>query len=381
MVETDAEKTTCECSEFGAIAVIVEMSEKFEIIDKCSIEEIVKYVGIAVTILVLLVFMILVTTRPRISDMFHSIRNHVCLTWILGLICHACTDMSSVRSDGHINLIVGCIMLYFYTSCLTWMACEAHAIFKAITAGIISGRGKVYLPFGYGTPIAIIGCLFLFFADDLGTDPRCFIAWENMPKEIYFYYNFVVALVNVILALIILFNLARPQTKRKNVVEDLLSHGKGSALVCFASLIFWLFAYFTYTRNPESDVPSTYCIFIIVLGWFGVFILFVGYGLMSKRFRKGIRGSGSSTKYAVQTGVKRGPSSKVRKTSVTSATSKTTTTESIVEKDEEQHEDPIKDPEQQDPIMDDHPDPATTDDLNEIAEQNDDIMEDTVTEP
>ena len=41
--ETDDFKTICECSEFGAIAVIVEMSEHFEVNDKCTFEEWVKY--------------------------------------------------------------------------------------------------------------------------------------------------------------------------------------------------------------------------------------------------------------------------------------------------------------------------------------------------
>ena len=66
------------------------------------------------------------------------------------------------------NLYVGLGMIYLYTSCATWIVCEAHAIFKALTSGIISGRAKIYVPFGYGTPITIIGVLFLLFANELG---------------------------------------------------------------------------------------------------------------------------------------------------------------------------------------------------------------------
>ena len=58
----------------------------------------------------------------------------------------------------------------------------------------ISGRGKVYVPFGYGTPISIIGVLFLLYANELGTDPRCFISWDDTPKALYFYYMFGVTL-------------------------------------------------------------------------------------------------------------------------------------------------------------------------------------------
>ena len=95
--------------------------------------------------------------------------------------------------------------LFFYFQ----VCCEAHAIFKALTAGIISARTKVYKPFGYGTPFSIIGVLLLFFADELGTDPRCFLAWDRMTKKIYFYYMFGLAFIATVFALIILFNIAR----------------------------------------------------------------------------------------------------------------------------------------------------------------------------
>ena len=78
------------------------------------------------------------------------------------------TDLHNVRESEHMNLYVGLVMIYLYTSCATWIVCEAHAIFKALTSGIISGRAKIYVPFGYGTPITIIGVLFLLFANELG---------------------------------------------------------------------------------------------------------------------------------------------------------------------------------------------------------------------
>ena len=135
------------------------MSEKFEVNDKCSTNEIIKYVGIAITCILHITFCILVSVKKHIHDMFHSIRTHVCLTWCLGLFMNIASDVQKVREDVHINLIIGMLMIYFYTSSLTWVCCEAHAIFKALTAGIISGRSRVYKPFGYGTPITIIGKL------------------------------------------------------------------------------------------------------------------------------------------------------------------------------------------------------------------------------
>ena len=62
----------------------------------------------------------------------------------------------------------------------------------------------------------------------------------------------------------------------------------------------------TYMRNPESDLPNFYCEFIMVLGFFGLLVIFVGYGLMSKRFRHGLRGKNAamSAKYKVVKGGK-----------------------------------------------------------------------------
>ena len=72
------------------------------------------------------------------------------------------------------------------------------------------------------------------------------------------------------------------------------------------NFLLWLFAYMTYMRNPESDLPNFYCEFIMVLGFFGLLVIFVGYGLMSKRFRHGLRGKNAamSAKYKVVKGGK-----------------------------------------------------------------------------
>lgn len=289
LVVTDADKTTCECFRFGAMAVLVEMSDKFEVNDKCFIPEILKYVGMGFTAVFLLLFIVMTFTKKHIWDMFHVLRLHVCISWLCALGFHIVTDFESIREDAHMNLLIGMLMIYSYIAAATWMVCEAHATFKAFTGGIISGRTAVYTPFGYGTPVTLIGLLFLFFYDELGTDPRCFIAWDDTTKSIFFYYMFGVAGVGVIFAFIILFNMAKPQTRRKNVVSDLTAQARGTCCVCFAMFFFWIFGYFTYMRNPESETPDLYCPFIVTLGWFGAVIIFVAYGLCSTRFRHGMR--------------------------------------------------------------------------------------------
>ena len=62
----------------------------------------------------------------------------------------------------------------------------------------------------------------------------------------------------VVFAFIILFNLSRPQTKRKHIIADLISQARGTIFICFLNFFLWLFAYLTYMRNAESDMPNLY---------------------------------------------------------------------------------------------------------------------------
>ena len=57
---TDANKTSCECTELGSIAVISELSERFLIhqATECAGVKIVKYIGIGASIIACLVFVL-----------------------------------------------------------------------------------------------------------------------------------------------------------------------------------------------------------------------------------------------------------------------------------------------------------------------------------
>lgn len=286
LVETDAEKTECECENFGAMTVILERTEAIQIEDDCKLPMLFKYLGIGFSVFFLMVMAFVTILGRSVWDMFHAIRMHVGCTWISAIIMHVITDLDSIRQDADLNLIMGFIMMYFYTASATWMMLEAHATFRAFTAGIISGRNKVYGPIGYGSPFLVLGLLFLFFADDLGVDPRCFVGWNRNAKLLYCLNNVGVAFLGVVFSIIILFNTARPQTKRKNVVADLKSQAKGTVVACFCKFIFWILATITYLYNQESDYDDPYCLFVILLGWFG-FILFILLGFWSKKFRAG----------------------------------------------------------------------------------------------
>jgi len=255
---------------------------------------ILKYAGIGVSILVSLVFIVACITSKHIWDMFHVLRLHAFLCWSLGVSLHIVTDFEKIRGDPHINMLVGLIMAYFYLAAVTWVACEAHATFKAFTSGIISARNKVYYPFGYGTPFIPLGILLIFFNDHLGTEPRCFIAWDVMTKVVFFIYLLVVVIIAVTFSVVVWFNVTKPQTKRRNVIPDLHAQAKGTMAATGCMLVFWSFAAYNYIRPQQSELPDLYCIFSIILGWMGL-LLFFFYGVMSQRFRKGI--SGQYAKY------------------------------------------------------------------------------------
>lgn len=288
LITTNADMTECECQNFGAYTVVAEMTQPIENGDDCLILMIIKYVGIGFSICLLLLMVMVTILSKYVWDMFHVVRIHIAICWMFAISLHVVSDLDSIRSNPTANLLVGFIMMYFYTASAMWTVCESHATFKAFTGGIISGRTKIYFPFGYGTPVIPLGVLFLVYHDDLGIDPRCFVGWNDYAKIVYLSYNGAVCLVAVVFALIILFNMAKPQTKRRNVVADLTSQARGLVAVCFLKSIFWAIAAFVYLHNEEGDMADPYCYFCVLLGWFGV-ILFLLLGLGSKKFRYGLK--------------------------------------------------------------------------------------------
>ncbi len=287
LIATSHLSTKCQCEKWGAMTVVLEQSMTTVAEDDCDMNNIIKYIGIIVTIILLSIFIGVAALGRGVWDMFHAIRVHVAVTWMLAICFHALTDMKAIRQSAENNLYVGLFMEYFYSASTILISLENHAHFKAFTAGIISGRAKIYYPFAYGLPLIPLGLLFLAYNDHLGLDPRCFVAWNWNAKLFYLLCNFAVTLYGVALAIIIIFNLTHPQTRRKNVVISLRTQAKGSIVLAFGPFVFWICAMATYLHNPESDANDPYCFFIILLGWIGV-VYFVTLGPMSRKWRLGI---------------------------------------------------------------------------------------------
>lgn len=149
-VATDAEKTTCKCRRFGAMAVLREASERsLRDRDRRGCDPPVvwtKYGLLGASLVLLLAFLAVCyfSDSGRIwEDMFHRVRAQAVVCWAAAATLHVVADLDAIRLEDSSNLAVGTTMVYFYSASATWVACEAHATFKAITAGIISGRAKV----------------------------------------------------------------------------------------------------------------------------------------------------------------------------------------------------------------------------------------------
>ena len=68
--------------------------------------------------------------------------------------------------------MIGCLISYFYTASAFLLASEAHACFRAITAGIIDGKGSSYLSLSWGVPMISLGYNLFMSIMSMGDDRR-----------------------------------------------------------------------------------------------------------------------------------------------------------------------------------------------------------------
>ena len=95
---------------------------------------------------------VLYDTFRYLWEMFHILGMNIGLAIVGGQLALILADVDFVRMDVHVCAAVGCSANYFYIGCSALIFTEAHAIFKAITEGVIGGRTKTYLCLGWGLP-------------------------------------------------------------------------------------------------------------------------------------------------------------------------------------------------------------------------------------
>ena len=287
---TDDERTECECSALGSYSVLAELLEAPDPSNKAMWILVLKWMGIIVGTVLLTVFIAVVFLSVVVGEMFHQLRMYTCLSYLLANLLMLLGD-TSVCDDRHNNMAVSMCLMFFYQAALYWNMCEAHATFKGVTAGLINGRTSVYHPIAWGGPLVCTGLLCFLYGELLGTHPSCFISWENVAIEKFFYCNTLVFLLTFAFELVVLFNVLRVQSHNKETVMYLKDQVKG--LLLTSALLYLLWSYNTlgwlsYYKDPQRDLPNMMPLFQILNGWFGV-ILFLALGLWSKRFRIGLQ--------------------------------------------------------------------------------------------
>jgi len=301
ITETDDERSHCECSNFGAYAVLSEMLEAPNPDDKAMWILVIKWIGIILGTILLTIFIAVVFLSVVVGEMFHQLRMYCCLSYLIANLLMLVGD-TSICEDRHNNMAVSMALMYFFQAAMWWNMCEAHATFKGITCGLINGRTSVYHPIAWGMPLICVGFLCFMYGELLGTHPNCFISWENVAIEKFFYYNSVCFLFTFGFTLVIVFNFMKVQSHNKETVMYLSDQVKGLIATSVLMVLLWAYCtlgWLSYYKNPERDFPNMMPLFQIVNGWFGV-ILFLTLGMWSKRFRIGLNSQAEEKKRMMQ---------------------------------------------------------------------------------
>ena len=174
--------TVCECYTTGTFAVLAEMVEPPAYGPEYDWLWIVKYVGYALSIIILLIFIAVIFVNPSLWEMFHLLRCNTGVCFFVALICMFVAESDNIRKNRHDNITVSVFQHYWFSACCLSLLAETMATFRAITGGIIGGKTLAYIPFVYGLPLINIGVTMFLYGDDYGRDPRAFIGWSNDTK-------------------------------------------------------------------------------------------------------------------------------------------------------------------------------------------------------
>ena len=136
---------------------------------------VVKYIGYALSILILLIFVAVIFINPFLWEMFHILRGNTGFCILVASICMFVAESDTIRKDRHDNITVSVFQQYWFLASSLSLLAEVFATFRAITGGIIGGKTWGYIPMIYGFPLIDIGVTMLLHGEDYGRDPRAFI--------------------------------------------------------------------------------------------------------------------------------------------------------------------------------------------------------------
>ncbi|XP_063875718.1 uncharacterized protein LOC135108533 [Scylla paramamosain] len=288
VMENTDRYTKCACAHFGSFTVMNELIEPRVVPDEHLWLLVLRYVGYALSILLIIIYIIVVAVSRDLKDQFHLMGLNLAVAVLVGAVAMVVSDLEAVRDDRHWCTAVGTIIQLFYQAAGAWVLFLGHATFKAITSGVIGGRLKSYLPISWGLPFISVGLNYLLFMLDLGEDPRCFISWENPPKFVFFGFQLLFVLVSCFCACVVLSNMATTALRKDNLIDDYGSFCNGAAFLMLFFSITWIFGFFCYIRFGHTSL-NFYPIFQVLNSWTGV-VLFLFIGVASRKFRMVVAG-------------------------------------------------------------------------------------------
>ena len=100
------------------------------------------------------------------------------------------TEADGMCEDRHSNIAMSMLVHYWSMGVASFLFFESWAMFRAVTVGIIGGKTWAYIPIGWGAGFIGLGLTWVLYGNDVGTDPNCFIGWENETKLPFFYMNY-----------------------------------------------------------------------------------------------------------------------------------------------------------------------------------------------
>ncbi len=220
----------------------------------------------------------------QLWDMFHFLRFNSGLCYFFALLFMFIAQSDNIRSDRHNNIAFSALQQITFQAAGMFFLSESFALFRAVTSGVLGGKGSSYAFFSYGTSLILFGLTLYLYPEDYGRDPRAFIGWENDTKRPFFFSICICSGLCLLLSLIVVINMTTPKLRREYLVDQFTPIGHGMTLTATIFAMIWGFAYPAFMRHPDIEILNFYPIFVVLNSWFGVIFVFALI-LGSKRFR------------------------------------------------------------------------------------------------
>ena len=339
-VAIDENSATCITDKLGTYALIAELMVLPTEYDEPHWLYVIRLVGYIMSTVLLVIFIVIVLMSAYLWEQFHILRLNLALSLIIGNAAVLLGELEMFQEDRHACTVLGCLVSYGYTASAFLLAGEAHAVFKAITGGIIDGRASAYLGLGWGTPMIALGYNIYTSIMSFGDDPKCFVGWDNVVKWQFFIpllagagvrlissclckversikrlsNTFLLALkknflfyfstlyshfmtlytqLSLLAMLIVVCNLATPAIRKSSILEEMSSLTAGLTVLVLLYCATWAMAPLAYIKFPALALPDFFPAFQVLNSFMGS-LVFVFLGLVNVRFRAVIAGTVSN---------------------------------------------------------------------------------------